>query len=88
VWTKAGFEWTDPAQVKAAFKKLEARVARKIGVTEAKKVMSKVKTPEDIARLVIGEERVGKDFLVDSGKKVFGDDLIEMSQTPAKIKRL
>lgn len=88
VWTKAGFEWTDPAQLKVALEKLEAKVKRKVGATVAKKLMSQVKTPEDISRLVIDGERVGKDFLVDKSKKAFGHDLIEMSQTPAKIKRL
>lgn len=87
VWTKAGFEWTDPAQLKFALDKLEVRLKRKVGAVAAKKLMSQVKTPEDISRLVIDGERVGKDFLIDKRKKVF-DDLIEMSQTPARIKRL
>lgn len=93
VWTKAGFEWSNPAQIKVVFEKLHAKVTKKIGAEAAKRVMSQVKTPEDIARLVIDGERIGKDFLVDKSSKVFrhntaAQSVIDMSQTPAKIKRL
>lgn len=94
VWAKAGFEWTDPKQVKHVFEKLEAKVARKIGAAAAKKVMSQLNTAEDVARLVVDGERIGKDFLIDKGKKVFRETttaaghLLEMSQSPDRIKLL
>lgn len=94
VWTKAGFDWVDSAQVKMIFAKLEERVAKKVGKQAAKRVMSEVKTAQDVSRLVVDGDRIGKDFLIDKRKKVFKETstqmghLIEMSQTPARIKLL
>ena len=88
VWTKAGFEWTNPEQIKQVFAAFARRLKRDLGAKKAAKVMATLRTPEDIARFRIGDKRIGKNFLIDSKNDAGIPSHIEMSQIPAKIKRL
>lgn len=83
VWTKAGFDWSDPAQFDRVRTKLGGMLRRRFGKKASAQILKAVRVPSDIARLRVGEERVGKDFLVD-----LEDEFIPMSQTPSRIKRL
>jgi phage gp29-like protein/GNAT superfamily N-acetyltransferase len=82
VWSKAGFDWE-----KGTSERIRARLndhlTKKFGKETAKKISATVKTPQDIASIVVGKERVGKDFLIGLDETIPG-----MHQSPAKIKRL
>lgn len=83
VWTKAGFEWTEKPQAKRLVKDFKAHLKSELGATAAKKIAPLMRTPEDVARAVVGKRHIGKQFLVDRP-----GDVISMSQEPGKIKRL
>lgn len=82
VWAKAGFDWADKKQGKEVIAQLEKHLAQKFGDATAARLIKPIRTPQDIAQLRVGDERVGKQFLLDY------DGLIGMRQTPAKITRL
>lgn len=84
VWTKAGFEWDDKEQSARVLSQFGDHLSSKYGPDTAAKIMSQVKTPYDMSRVSVGNERVGKDFLVN----LPDDEQINMSQAPSKVKRL
>jgi SPP1 gp7 family putative phage head morphogenesis protein len=89
VWTKAGFEWTNPEQIKKVFDKFTARLKREVGAEAAAEIMTNVKTPQDLSRVVVGKKRIGKDFLIQYRADIgAAQPHLEMSQTPARIKKL
>jgi GNAT superfamily N-acetyltransferase len=83
VWTKAGFEWDDAAQVARVMDKLRDELTKRYSASVVDKIMAATKTPQDIARLVVNGEKVGKQLLIG-----LEDEIVGMSQTPAKIRRL
>ena len=85
VWTKAGFEWTRPGQFDQVRDLLRGQLTDRYGTAATDKLMSAINTPQDIARLTVDGERVGKDFLINLGGV---HDIINMAQAPAKITRL
>ena len=85
VWTKAGFEWTNPAQLAEIRTQLRAHLAGRFGDAAADAMMPALQTPDEIAGLTVEGERVGKTFLLSFG---WDGDFIEMSQVPSKIRRL
>ena len=79
VWTKAGFEWS--ADDKAALLgTLRDKLLTKVGADAADAILAEVKTPFDVARVVVDGDRVGKELLMN-----YQTDIISMSQTPDKI---
>lgn len=88
VWTKAGFEWTSSEQIASTLSKLEKHLKDEVGAKAAKKILKTVQTPQDISRLVINEQRVGKKFLIDLATDGTATPHIKMAQKPSKIKRL
>lgn len=88
VWTKAGFEWTNAEHLTEALGKFEKHLKDEVGAKAAKKVLKTVQTPQDISRVVIGEKRLGKEFLINLGEFSDGSSHIEMTQHPKKIKHL
>lgn len=83
VWTKAGFNWESAEQIAQLREALREKLLAKLDAKAANKILSTVVTPEDVARVVVGKERVGKDLLLN-----FAEEQIPMMQTPKKIKRL
>lgn len=83
VWSKAGFEWDDPAQFEKLRAQLVAQLEKRVGPDAAAEIADTLKTPSDMARLVVDGEPVGKQFLIG-----LEDEIVGMSQSPTKITRL
>ncbi len=82
VWTKAGFDWDDAAQLERVRVQLRDYLAKRFGDFAAERIVEATRTPLDIARLVVDGQRIGKEFLIGL------DEVISMTQTPSKITRL
>lgn len=90
VWTKAGFKWR-PEHVRDLLGELKTRLMSQLGNDVAHQIMTQVKTPQDVARLEIDGQRIGKNLLLEflpQGKSAETDQTIPMEQTVDKIKRL
>ena len=90
-WTKAGFDWHADEDfgdgaidhfVRAKDWLKEDLRALGLSAKATTKILTNVKTPQDLSRVEYKGEKVGKSVLLSY------DEIIQMSQTPAKIKRL
>jgi len=82
VWTKAGFEW-GAEDKPALLGNLRDKLLTKVSPEAADAILSNIKTPFDVSRVVVDGDRIGKDLLMN-----YPSDVVSMSQAPGKIKPL